>query len=189
MSMMHKGSVRAAAAAGALVLAGLGLGAPGIAHPHGDEDGADTKVEKVIILREGEGGEHRGKGERVRTFHIERDGKHGDGNVRTIRIERKGDHEGAGPRVRALHMGEGARMIDCGGGERTEVEESTGGETTRERTRIVFCGKEGLSAAQRIEKLEKALDRINANGELSAEHKDKVTAALRGAIERLRTTP
>lgn len=189
MSMINKGSLRVAAAAGALVLAGLGLGAPGIAHPHGDEDGADSKVEKVIILREGKGGEHRGKGERVRSFHIERDGKHGGGDVRTIRIQRRGDHAGAGPRVRAFHMADGARMIDCGGGERTEVDEATGGEAARERTRIVFCGKDGLTAAQRIEKLEKALDRINANGELSAEHKDKVTAALRGAIERLRTTP
>jgi hypothetical protein len=185
--MINKGNVRVAAAAGILVLAGLGLGAPTIAHPHGDEDGADTKVEKVIILREGEGGEHRGKSERVRTFHIERDGKHGDGNVRTIRIERSGEH-GDGKRVRAFHMGDGARMIDCGG-ERTEIDEATPGENARERTKIVFCGKDGLSAAQRIEKLEKALDRINANDELSAEHKDKVTAALRGAIERLRTTP
>src|SRR5688500_14398649 len=181
MRMTNKASVRAAAAAGALVLAGLGLGAPGIAHPH--PEGADGKVEKVIILREGEGGENRGK-RRIRTFHVEGDGKHGDGAVRTIRIQRRGDHAGAGPRVRAFHMGDGARLLDCGG-ERTEVDESTG----NDRTRIVFCGKSDLSAAQRIEKLEKALDRINANDELSAEHKDKVTAALRGAIERLRTTP
>jgi hypothetical protein len=183
MSKMNKGNIRAAAAAAVLALAGLGLGAPGIAHPHGDEEGADSKVEKVIILREGKSGEHRGKGARVRTFHIEGDGKHG-GDVRTIRIQRSGDHDGAGPRVRAFHMGDGARMIDCGGG-RTEVDESTGGD----RTRIVFCGTDDLTAAQRIEKLEKALGRINANQELSAEHKDKVTAALRGAIERLRTTP
>src|SRR5687768_16012022 len=145
MSMINKGNVRVAAAAGILVLAGLGLGAPTIAHPHGDEDGADTKVEKVIILREGEGGEHRGKGKRVRTFHIDRDGKHGEGNVRTIRIERKGNHAGAGPRVRTFHMGDGAWLLDCGG-ERTEVDESTGGD----RTRVLFCGKDGLTAAQRI---------------------------------------
>src|SRR5688500_19394248 len=100
MSKMNKGNIRAAAAAAVLVLAGLGLGAPGIAHPH--EDGADSKVEKVIILREGESGEHRGKGKRVRTFHIEGDGKHKGGDVRTGRIQRRGDHAGAGPRVRAL---------------------------------------------------------------------------------------
>ena len=204
MKMFNRGSARLAAAAGALVLAGLGLGAPGIAHPHEDGDSAERKVEKVIILREGEDGPRDGKGDRVRRFHVERGGDHDGKHVRTIRIEGDGDHDGKGKPVRTFHIErhgdhgkdggrhvrafriDGDNMIDCDG-EKTEVDESTGGE--RERTRVVICGKGDLNAAQRIERLEQALGRINANQELSVEHKEKVTAALREAMERLRATP
>ena len=203
MRMFNRGSARLAAAAGALMLAGLGLGAPGIAHPH-EEDSAERKVEKVIILREGEDGKDGAKGDRVRRFRIEGEGEHSGKRIRTIRIE--GDGDGKGEHVRTFHIerhGEdgkaggrhvrafridGANMIDCDG-EKTEIDEATGGERERTRTRVVICGKGDLNAAQRIEKLEKALSRINANQEISVEHKEKVTAALREAMERLRATP
>lgn len=205
MIVFNRGSARLAAAAGVLVLAGFGLGAPGLAHPHEGES-AERKVEKVIILREGEDGKHGAKGERVRRFHVEGGGEHGGKHIRTIRIQGDGDHSGKSEHVRTVHIerrgdhgkdGErhvrafridGANMLDCDG-EKTEVDEATGGESERMRTRVVICGKGDLNAAQRIERLEQALGRINANAELSAEHKEKVTAALREAMERLRATP
>ena len=161
------GAARFAAAAGALAVAAFGLGAPGIAHPHGEEDGAVTKTEKVIILREGDS-KHDRKGKRVRTFHIEGDGKAGDG-------ERH---------VRVMRFGEGA-LHDCDGQE--VVRSETGGEN--DKTKVIICSKEQLTEAQRIEKIEKVLNRIQSNDKLSAEHKEKVTAALRRAIDDMRTTP
>ena len=58
-----------------------------------------------------------------------------------------------------------------------------------DKTKVIICSEEQLTEAQRIEKIEKVLDRIQSNGELSAEHKERVTAALRRAIEDMRTTP
>jgi len=99
------------------------------------------------------------------------------------------EHRGGGDaerHIRTFRM-DGAGMMASCGGERDAVSESTDG--GRERTRIVVCGNGNLSPTQRIEKLEHALTRINANEELSAEHKEKVTAALRAEIERLRGAP
>lgn len=50
-----------------LLLAGAGGAA--FAHPHADGDGG-RKVERVVIIQNGEGGEHKGKGERVRRFEM-----------------------------------------------------------------------------------------------------------------------
>jgi hypothetical protein len=179
------GTARFAAAAGALIVAGLAIGAPGIAHPHGDEDSATTKVEKVIILREGDG-KHEGKGKRLRTFHIEGDGAAGkDGrHVRTFHIPRDGKAGDGERRVRVMRFGAGD-FEDCGGNQ--VVRSETGGEN--DKTKVIICSEEQLTEAQRIEKIEKVLDRIQSNGELSAEHKERVTAALRRAIEDMRTTP
>ena len=185
MRRKFTGAARFAAAAGALAIAAFGLGAPGIAHPHGEEDGAVTKTEKVIILREGDS-KHDGKGKRLRTFHIEGDGKAGaDGRrIRTVHIDRDGK-AGEGERhVRVMRFGEGA-LHDCDGEE--VVRSETGGEN--DKTKVIICSKEQLTAAQRIEKIEKALTRIQSNDRLSAEHKERVTAALRRAIEDMRTTP
>ncbi|HEY5721925.1 MAG TPA: hypothetical protein VIT45_06350 [Allosphingosinicella sp.] len=184
MKMNLIGAARFAAAAGALAIAGFGLGGPGIAHPHGEEDGAVTKTEKVIILREGDS-KHDGKGKRLRTFHVEGDGKAGDGRrIRTVHIGRDGK-AGEGERhVRVMRFGEGA-LHDCDGEEVARSE--TGGEN--DKTKVIICSKDQLTQAQRIEKIEKVLTRIQSNDELSAEHKEKVTAALRRAIEDMRTTP
>jgi hypothetical protein len=190
MRMGKMAGARLAAAAGTLILAGLVYAAPGIAHPH-EGEGDEAKVEKIIIIRDDGKGEHRGEGEHVRTFRMERGAEpRADGTgerIRTFRVERDGSGDGEG-HVRAFRLDGDARSIDCGSG-RTEIDESTGNEGERSRTRIVVCGDGDLSAAQRIEKLEKALGRINANEELSSEHKERVTAALRDAIERLRATP
>ena len=181
-----KGAARLAAAAGALAIAGFGLGAPGIAHPHGDEDGAVTRTEKVIVIREGDG-KHDGKTKRVRTFHIEGDGPvaaDSEGRrIRTFRVERDGK-AGGERHVRVMRL-DGDRLADCG---REEVVRSeTGGEN--DKTKVIICSKGELSQAQRVEKIEKVLTRIQANDDLSAEQKERVTAALRRAIEDMRTTP
>lgn len=178
---------RFAAAAGALAIAGFGLGAPGIAHPHGDEDGAVTKTEKVIVIREGDG-KHDGKTKRVRTFHIEGDGPAaGDSEgrrIRTFHVERDGKAGDGERHVRVMRL-DGDRLADCGGEE--VVRSETGGEN--DKTKVIICSKDQLTQAQRIEKIEKVLTRIQSNDELSAEHKERVTAALRRAIEDMRTTP
>ena len=182
MKTRFSGAARFAVAAGGLAIAGIGLGAPGIAHPHGDEDGAVRKTEKVIILREGDG-KHDGKkirrvhvvgdaadgeGRRIRTFHIDRDGKAGDGerHVRVIRLD-------------------GDRLADCGGEE--VVRSETGDD--KDKTKVIICSKDQLTQAQRVEKIEKALTRIQANDDLSAEQKERITASLRRAIEDMRTAP
>jgi hypothetical protein len=146
MNIRILGRRLAPAAAGALLLAGLGFANAAFACDPASAHG-DAKADKVIVLSNHR---HSGDGER---------------------------------RVRVMHDGAMA-VADCGG-ERAAVSESTDGD--RERTRIILCGKGDLTDAQRVEKLERALARISANEELSAEHKEKVTAALRAAIERLRS--
>jgi hypothetical protein len=103
----------------------------------------------------------------VITDHNKAGGKHA----------RKGRHH-----IRTVHVDGAARLARCDG-QRSEIDEST--DAGREKTRIVICGRE-LSPAKHAEHLERALSRIQDNDELSAEHKEKVTAALREAIDRLR---
>jgi hypothetical protein len=94
------------------------------------------------------------------------------------------DSRDRGPRVRAFGM-DGMRVMDCGDSDRTVTESSDNGE----RTRIVLCSRGEANPARRVERLEQALGRIASSGQLTAEQKERVTAALREAIERLRTTP
>ena len=149
--------VGSTAAAGALLLAGLGLASAGQAHEPVEGHGGNH-VEKVIVITDKEGGGR----------HVER------------RVDRHVERRG-----HAVRHGHHLAMAECAG-ERTEIAEST---ADNERTRIVVCDKGGLSAAQRVEKLEHALERIASNDHISAEHKEKVTTALREAIGRLRATP
>ena len=185
MKTRYSGAARFAVAAGALAIAGFGLGAPGIAHPHPDEDGAVTKTEKVIVIREGDG-KHDGK--KVRRVHVVGDGPavvDADGRrIRTIRIDRDGKAGEGERRVHVMRFGEG-EMHDCGGEE--VVRSETGDEN--DKTKVIICSKDQLTQAQRVEKIEKVLTRIQANDDLSAEQKERVTAALRRAIEDMRTTP
>lgn len=139
--------------------------------------GAGEKERVIIIDRRGPGAHHR---QRVRRFHIDRDGHEG----RKLRIERDGRS------VRTFHIDRDARGAHFAGcrGERSEVDESS--DNGSERTRVIICGREGVSVAQRAEKLEQALARINANEHLSGESKARVSEALREALEQVRgTTP
>jgi hypothetical protein len=120
---------------------------------------------------------------------------HGDGDKKKVHkvVILNGKHDGkhAGKhdakrgheRVREFRMlrGEG-RGFDCPEGEQTKIDETTGGD----RTKIVICGDDKLSAAERAAKLEETLARLRAEDHLSAEHKAKVEAALSAAISRLR---
>jgi hypothetical protein len=159
------------------------------------EPGKNERV--VIVDRRGPGA-----GPEARSFRIERDGR----EVRSFRIERVGRRgrayrierggpeahafqiERGGPGARAFAIergGPGALLADCGGG-RSEVDESSA--NGAERTRVVICGRDGPGAAMRAERLERALARINANEHLSAEHKARVSEALREALEEVRRT-
>ena len=185
MKSNWRGAARFAAAAGALAIAAFGLGAPGIAHPHPEEDGVSTKTEKVIVIREGDG-KHDGKTKRIRTFRIEGDGAAGPNGerIRTFRVHRDGKAGDGERHVRVLRL-DGDRLADCGGEE--VVRSETGDD--KDKTKVIICSKGELTEAQRIEKIEKVLTRIQSNDDLSAEHKERVTAALRRAIEDMRTTP
>ncbi|HEX8240884.1 MAG TPA: hypothetical protein VF574_14210 [Allosphingosinicella sp.] len=151
-------------AAAALLLAGAGGAA--FAHPHPDGDG--KQVKRFVIIEDGKG-EHRGDGERVRRVEIIRDGEH--------------HAAGDGPRVRRFEMlGHGA-LIDCDGGEKIVDESADEGD---KKTKVVICTK-GQPSAASAERIEKALARIRANDELSAEQKARIETALRSAMERARS--
>jgi hypothetical protein len=112
---------------------------------------------------------------------------HPDGDSKERRTERivivseKGDGDHKRERVREFRMEGRDGLAHCGG-DKTEVDESTG---DRERTRIVICG-DGASSAERAEHLERALARIEDNDALSAEHKARISAKLREAIDKSR---
>lgn len=83
------------------------------------------------------------------------------------------------------------RIVDTNGElpgcDKAEVNDDGG--DRKEKTKVVICGGDTkVSAAERAERLEKALARIQQNDSLSAEHKAKVAAAMREAIDRLRAT-
>lgn len=71
---------------------------------------------------------------------------------------------------------------DCAGGERTDVNEGT----DSERTRIVLCSRGNVPAAERAQRLQSTRDRLAADNTLSAEARQRVTAALDREIARLR---
>ena len=178
------GAARLAASAGALAIAGFGLGGPGLAHPHGDEDGAKTKVEKVIVIREADR-KHKGKGKHQRSFRILRDGEvRGDGRIRSFHIERAGKPGDGERHVRIMRF-DGDALADCGG--EAIVRSETGDE--KDKTKVIICSKGELSQAQRVEKIEQVLERLRTNDRLSAEQRARVTEALQRAIEEMRTTP
>ena len=177
MNVMNHRSFGLGAAA-LIGLAGLAAGAA-FAHPHLDGDGDKVrKVEKIIIL-EHEGGKD--KDGKTRRFHIEKmgpggHGKPGEPGARRFRVITPGGPGGpGGPEVHAMHM------ADCDGGE-TMVDESAGDD--KRKTRVVFCGKG--DGKTRAERLEKALERIASNEHIDAEHKARITASLREAIEKAR---
>jgi hypothetical protein len=110
-------------------------------------------------------------GEKVKKFVIITD--HGE-------MKGKG-HDGA-KHVRTLRI-DGERLAGCLGG-RTLVDETAGDD--KNKTKVVICGKDGDTRVD-AERLEQALSRINSNEHISAEHKEKISSALREAIEKARS--
>jgi hypothetical protein len=108
-----------------------------------------------------------GKG-KVERFVILTEGKGAPGEKREMR---RFHFNGAPPILR-----------ECVG-EKVEVKEETGDD----RTRVILCTKGEMSAADRAKRLEDALERLTREDGIGAEHKEKVTAALRAEIERLRS--
>ena len=103
--------------------------------------------------------------------------------IQVILMKNSGDGKQVHAPVREFRMlrGEGGSFT-CPNGEETKIDESTG----RERTKILFCGDDKLSSADRANKLEETLAKLRSEDHLSAEHKGKVVAALEEAIARLR---
>jgi len=103
-----------------------------------------------------------------------------------IMITEHADDKGKGPdgakRVRTFHIDRDT-LAACAGG-RKLVDESAGDD--KEKTKVIICSKDG-DAKVDAERLEEALSRINSNESISAEHKEKITAALREAIEKARS--
>ena len=178
-------------------IAAIGLAAPGFAHPHPDGDGDAKKIEKIVILeskKDGKPGDvrhfriHRdGKPGERREMRIEHDGKPGE-HVREFHIKRDGKPGEHGEHVRAFRMLHDGKTIECPEGDRTEVDEETGADGKKEKTRIVVCHDDKLTGAERAAKLEKTLERLRSDDKLSGEHRARVEAAIQSAIEKLRAS-
>ena len=178
-SFVRKAGMMAAAAAS---VAAIGLAAPSLAHPN-HEEGEPKKVEKIVII------EHKtdGKAGDVRHFRVGRDGKPGE-HVREFHIKRDGKPGEHGEHGRAFRMLHDGKTIECPDSRRTEVDEETGAEGSKEKTRIVLCHDDKLSGAERADRLEKTLERLRSDDKLSGEHKARVEAALQTAIAKLRAS-
>lgn len=164
-------TMRLALAASALT-AGALAGAAALAHPEHDGEGVRKEI---IVVNEVDGAKD-GKDGEVRRFHIERDGK-GKSDVRIIQMR----HDGKGP-APVISL-DGQTLRNCDGGDRL-VDETAGDD--KHKTKVIICGK-GDPAA-RAQHLEQALARIQSNEHISAEHKEKIAASLRDAIDRARST-
>ncbi|MEA3001659.1 MAG: hypothetical protein QOH81_447 [Sphingomonadales bacterium] len=89
-----------------------------------------------------------------------------------------------GRRVRIFNMND-AHVADCAADHPPLVDR--GSADGHDRTRIVLCGHRELSAADRSAQLERVLERVQHMDGLSDSSKERVTAALREAIDQLRT--
>jgi hypothetical protein len=97
-------------------------------------------------------------------------------------IEAQGE---AGGRVHVYSLDRDA-LIACGDDRRVIERSSPDG---HDRTKVVLCTRGAeLSAEDRSVRLEHVLERIQHMDGLSDSSKERVTAALRGAIEELRNT-
>ena len=105
-----------------------------------------------------------------------------------IRTDRQGDgaadHRQHREHRVEIRRGANGEIVEpnCGDGERTNIDEGTDGQ----RTRIMVCSRGDASPAQRVERLQRARDRLAGDTELSAEARARVTAALDREIARLR---
>ena len=109
----------------------------------------------------------------------------GDGKqtVEKIIVMTKRDGKDADKRLRELRMMRGLHgEFACPNGDATKIDETTGGE----RTKVLICGDDKLSNAERAKKLEETLAELRGREHVSAEHLAKVEAALQQAIAKLR---
>jgi hypothetical protein len=84
-----------------------------------------------------------------------------------------------------LHSdGKGIRdiVLKVCNGEKTEIDEGT----DKQKTRVVFCGKPGMTGEERAKRLEEIKAKLAQRDHLGAEHRAKVDAALQQAINRAR---
>ena len=98
--------------------------------------------------------------------------------------EHGGSEAGAAGNRRVRVYGMGANMAECT--DKPLVDHAT--PDGHERTRVVVCGDRQLSAADRSTQLEHVMERIQHMDGLSDASKERVTAALREAIDQLRNT-
>lgn len=106
----------------------------------------------------------------------------GDEKIQRVIVMTGDEAKKGGVRSFRMHRGEGGvAFTDCDG-DKTAIEEGAG----KEKTRIFFCGKPGLSGEERAKKLEEARARLAKNDHFSSEHRARVEAALQEAINRAR---
>jgi len=112
----------------------------------------------------------------------------GQKTEKIVIIERAGGHDGAAAgevhRFR-LEGADGEALAARCAGQKDEVNATS--DDGKQHTRIMVCGHGQLSAAERADRLEHVLSRLEARDDLSAEQKAKVTAALREAIDKVRS--
>jgi hypothetical protein len=91
-------------AAAALLLAGAGGAA--LAHPHPDGEGESGTVKKVIVVRDGKGGDHHAGADRVRRFEM-----HGIGDLANCSggekiVDEQGEQDGKKTKIFICRKGE-----------------------------------------------------------------------------------
>jgi hypothetical protein len=104
--------------------------------------------------------------------------EHRDGRHEDVRV-------GDGSRVRVYSL-DRDHLVDCGADRRIIDRSAPDG---REHSKVVLCTRgEEVSSEDRSARLEHVLERIQHMDGLSDSSKERVTAALRGAIEELRNS-
>ena len=145
-------------AAAITLLAGVSasFGSAGLAHPHPDSDAKQRRTERIIIMDQ-KGDHPQGDAER-RTRE----------RVLTIRRGENGEVE------LPEACGESERLVDSSEGE------------DNNRTRIVMCTRGEADAGTRLERLQRARERLSTMEALDDEHRARVLATIDREIARLR---
>jgi beta-lactamase regulating signal transducer with metallopeptidase domain len=145
-------------AAAITLLAGVSasFGSAGLAHPHPDSDAKQRRTERIIIMDQ-KGDHPQGDAER-RTRE----------RVLTIRRGENGEVE------LPEACGESERLVDSSEGE------------DNNRTRVVMCTRGEADAGTRLERLQRARERLSTMEALDDEHRARVLATIDREIARLR---
>ena len=146
-------------AAAITLLAGISasFGSAGLAHPHPEGDSKQQRRERIIIM------DHKGDSSTAeRRAHRER--------MREFVIRRGENGEVELPEA----CSEGERLVDSSEGE------------DNNRTRIVMCTRGEADAGTRLERLQRARERLSTMEALDDEHRARVLATIDREIARLR---